>query len=66
MDSGAIVGALITVAASVLVGGLTMAYFLGRLAQQVKDLRDDVKEGRQWEDNHDQLHNHIGHRWWRR
>lgn len=39
---------VLPVALSVLVGGLAMAWRLGRLEQKVKDIKDDVEELRQW------------------
>ena len=43
-----VVGAVLPVALSVLVGGLAMAWRLGRLEQKVKDVKEDVEELRQW------------------
>lgn len=46
VDSGAILGALITVAGSVLLGGIAMAYNLGKLKQTVDRLVTDQQEHR--------------------
>lgn len=45
--TGSIVGAFISIAFAVLVGGLTMAWRLGRLEQRVNDLRDYVYRRRE-------------------